>query len=305
MACAVWAADPRFDEARRLYDATEFQQSLHVLSAIPGKDAEVHELMGRNHYMLGDFKRASEALEQAFNEQPSNADYALWLGRAYGRRAETSGPFTAAGWASKARQYFEKAAHLNPRNVEALSDLFEYYLEAPGILGGGMDKAQTVAGQMARVDPSEGYWAMYKLAEQRKDYSRAEEQLRRAVEVAPRPIGKFIELARFLTRQGRYQEAEQSIERAEKIAPNSPRLMYAQGGPVHRDGAQPGGGQGAAGAVSQRHSDAGRSAARGGRQAAAQSQGRVSGACSSAKPSDSAPRRCAPTRCVRCSRGWA
>jgi tetratricopeptide (TPR) repeat protein len=228
MACAVWAANPRTDEARRLYDATEFQQSLHVLGAIPVKDAEVHALTGRNYYMLGDFKRASEALERACNAEPSNADYALWLGRAYGRRAETSGPFTAAGWAFKARQYFEIAARLNPRDLDALSDLFEYYLEAPGILGGGVDKAQAVAGQMAGVDASEGYWAMYKLAERRKDYSRAEEQLRRAVEAAPRSVGKFIELARFLAKEGRYQEAERSFERAEKIAPNSPRLMYAR-----------------------------------------------------------------------------
>lgn len=228
MACAAWAANPRLDEARRLYDATEFQQSLHVLGAIPEKDAEVQALTGRNYYMLGDFKRATDALERACAAQPSSADYALWLGRAYGRRAETSGPFTAPGLASKARQYFEKAAHLNPRNLDALSDLFEYYLEAPGILGGGTDKAQAVAGQMAQVDPSEGYWARYKLAEQRKDYSRAEDQLRRAVEAAPRPINKLIELARFLTRQGRYQEAEQSFERAEKIAPNSARVMYAR-----------------------------------------------------------------------------
>lgn len=228
LACAAWSAGSPVDEARGLYNATDFQQSLRVLNAIPNKDADVYGLMGRNYYMLGDFKRASEALEKASSGQPSNADYALWLGRAYGRRAETSGPFTAAAYASKARQYFEKAAQLSPRNVEALSDLFEYYLEAPGILGGGMDKAQAVAGQMARVDPSEGYWAMFKLSEQRKDYSRAEEQLRRAIETAPRPIAKFIELARFLARQGRYQEAEQSIERAEKMAPNSPRLMYAR-----------------------------------------------------------------------------
>ena len=69
---------------------------------------------------------------------------------------------------------------------------------------------------------------MYKLAEQRKDYSHAEEQLRRAIESAPRSVGKFIELARFLTRHGRYGEADQSFERAEKIAPNSPKLMYAR-----------------------------------------------------------------------------
>jgi cytochrome c-type biogenesis protein CcmH/NrfG len=228
LVCAGWAGSPHFDEARKFYELTNFQQSLNELAAIPEKDAEVHELMGRNYYMLGDFKKASEALEKAFSGQPSNSDYALWLGRAYGRRAETSGPFTAPGFASKARQYFEKAARLDARNLDALNDLFEYYLEAPGFLGGGMDKAQQVAGQMAQVDASDGYWAMYKLAEQRKDYSHAEEQLRRAIESAPRSVGKFIELARFLTRHGRYGEADQSFERAEKIAPNSPKLMYAR-----------------------------------------------------------------------------
>jgi tetratricopeptide (TPR) repeat protein len=178
--------------------------------------------------MLGDFKRASEVLEKASNAQPSNSDYALWLGRAYGRRAETSGPITAPGFASKARQSFEKAARLNPRNIDALNDLFEYYLEAPGVLGGGMDKAQNVAAQIAQVDASDGHWAMFKLAEQRRDYSHAEEQLRRAIDAAPRAVGKFIELARFLAKEGRYQEADQSFERAEKIAPNSPKLMYAK-----------------------------------------------------------------------------
>jgi tetratricopeptide (TPR) repeat protein len=226
--CAGWAGGPPLDEARRLYGLTDFERSLKVLGAIPDKGPEAHELMGLNYYMLSDFKKASEALEKAFNEQPTNSDYALWLGRAYGRRAETSSPFTAPGFASRARQNFEKAARLNPRNLEALNDLFEYYLEAPGFLGGGMDKAQNVAGQISQVDDSEGHWAMYKLAEQRKDYSHAEEQLRRAIDAAPRQIGKFIELARFLSRQGRYQEADQSIERAEKIAPNSPRLIFAK-----------------------------------------------------------------------------
>jgi cytochrome c-type biogenesis protein CcmH/NrfG len=29
-------------------------------------------------------------------------------------------------------------------------------------------------------------------------------------------------------KQGRYQEAEQSFERADKVAPNSPRVVYAR-----------------------------------------------------------------------------
>src|SRR6185369_4259626 len=115
--------------------------------------------------------------------------------RAYGRRAETSSPFTAPGQASKARQYFEKATQLNPRNLEALTDLFEYYLEAPGFLGGGMDKAERTAEQISAIDPAEGHWSRAKLAEKRKDNGGAEEQLRRAVEASPHQVGRLLDLA--------------------------------------------------------------------------------------------------------------
>ncbi|HUA61150.1 MAG TPA: tetratricopeptide repeat protein [Verrucomicrobiae bacterium] len=223
-----WAGSPQLDEARRLFAVTDFEHSLSVLRAIPQKDAEVYELMGRNYYILADFRKASDSFEQAFNQQPSNSSYALWLARSYGRRAETSSVLTAPGLASKARQYFERAAQLNPRNIEALTDLFEYYLEAPGFLGGGYEKAQRIAAQIDQVDASEGHWAMYRLAEQRKDFSRAEEQLRRAVEAAPKQIGKLIDLARFLAKQGRYQEADQSIDRAEQVAPDSARLVFVR-----------------------------------------------------------------------------
>src|SRR5262249_54972503 len=132
----LWAVGD-LDEARNLYSHTNFEQSLKVLLAAPQKDAAAYDLIGRNYYMLGDYKKATENLDKAFAADPQNSAYALWLGRAYGRRAETSSPFTAAGYASKARQNFEKAVSLNPHNLEALTDLFEYYLEAPGILGGG------------------------------------------------------------------------------------------------------------------------------------------------------------------------
>jgi tetratricopeptide (TPR) repeat protein len=154
--------------------------------------------------------------------------HALWLGRAYGRRAESASIFTAPGFATKARQYLERAVELDPRNLDALADLFDYYVEAPGFLGGGMEKAQRTAAQLSLVSPAEGYLAEAKLAEKRNQYSAAETHLRKAVEVAPQQIGKLIELARFLVRQGRVQEADQSLARAERIAPNSFTLMLAK-----------------------------------------------------------------------------
>ena len=227
-ACLAWAAGPDLDRANKLYNLTQFQQSLDVLQALGNKDAAVYELMGRNYYWLAEFKKATEALEKAVALEPGNSGFHLWLGRAYGRRAETSSMITAPGFANKARQFFEKATQLNPANLEAQSDLFEYYLQAPGFLGGGFDKASAKATQIARISPAEGQWAQARLAENRKEYSKAEAHLRRAVELAPQQIGGLIDLARLFTRQGRYQDADLSLAKAEQIAPHSAKLMFAK-----------------------------------------------------------------------------
>jgi Flp pilus assembly protein TadD len=216
------------DQARKLYQLTDYDASLKILEAIQPKDGPVLELIGRNRYMQGEYKKATENLEKAVAAEPDNSDYELWLARAYGRRAETASPFTAPSNANKARQHFEKAVQLNPRNMEALSDLFEYYLEAPGFLGGGLDKAAGIAGQMAAIDPVEGHWAEARLAEKKKEFGTAEEHLQRAAEMAPHQASRLVDLAKFLARQGRYQESDQSFRKAEKIAPNNLQVLYAR-----------------------------------------------------------------------------
>ena len=228
LVCSALASGPDLERARKLYNLTEFQQSLQLLQAVPNKTAAVYDLMGRDYFGQGDFKKATDSFEKAIAMEPGNAQYHLWMGRAYGRRAETSSMLTAPGLASKARQYFEKATQLDKDNLEAQSDLFEYYLEAPGFLGGGFDKASAVAEQISRISPVEGHWAQAKLAEKRKEYPKAEAQLRRAVELAPKQIGRLIDLAHLFTRQGRYHEADLSLAKAEQIEPNSAKLIFAK-----------------------------------------------------------------------------
>lgn len=186
------------------------------------------DLIGRNHFMLSDFKKASEAFEKARGLEPSNSRYAHWLGKAYGRRAETANPLFAPSLATKTRKYFEQAVALDPKNVEAMSDLLEYYLEAPGFLGGGVDKGVRLAGKIAEADPAEGAYALAKVAEKRKEFGQAEVQLRRAVEQAPMQIGRVLDLARFLSKQGRIQESDQIFQQAARINPNHPRLLFAR-----------------------------------------------------------------------------
>jgi len=213
-------------KARQLYEKTRYEEALALLAGLPVENGEVYALMGQCYYMLGDYKRASESLERAVRLEPGNSDYYMWLGRAYGRRAETSSFLTAPGLASKARQSFEKAFQLNPRNLEAVGDLFEYYLEAPSFMGGGLDKARDLAEKTRELDPAEYHYRLARIAEKRKQDKDAEEQLRRAMDLAPRQVGRVLDLASFLAKRGKHQESETLFEQAEKLDPESPKVMF-------------------------------------------------------------------------------
>ncbi len=226
VAVSLQAGQSTLERAEDLYQKTDYAASLEVLRGVANPTAAAYCVMGRDYMMLGDFKKATDALERASGMEPGNSNYALWLGRAWGRRAETSSPFTAPMSAAKARDAFERAVQLDPKNLEALSDLFDYYLQAPGFLGGGEDKAANLAARMAEINPAEYQFSQAQLAERRKEYNSAEEHFRRAVALAPQHVGRFIELARYLAKRGRNQESEAVWAQAEKVAPGNPGVMF-------------------------------------------------------------------------------
>jgi cytochrome c-type biogenesis protein CcmH/NrfG len=41
-------------------------------------------------------------------------------------------------------------------------------------------------------------------------------------------VGRVIDLARYLARHGRYQESEAVFQQAEKLEPNSPKVIFAR-----------------------------------------------------------------------------
>jgi Tfp pilus assembly protein PilF len=109
-----------------------------------------------------------------------------------------------------------------------LGDLFDFYMDAPGIIGGGMEKAAGLLPQFARYDPVGGYLAEARIAEKKKQFTSAEASLRRAIESGHRKAGLLIDLAQFLSRRGRYEESEQVFHEAAEVAPDSPRILLAR-----------------------------------------------------------------------------
>jgi tetratricopeptide (TPR) repeat protein len=221
-----FAQDSR--EAESLYARTEYESALALLQSEKSPNASELALMGKCQLMLGEYKKATANFQKAVALDPNNADYVLWLGRTWGRRAETASPFVAPGNAAKARDYFQKALALDPNNRDALGDLFDYYLDAPGFLGGGADKAEALARRIEAIDPPEGHFLLSEVARKRQQPGDAERELRLAVTLAPTQVGHVIALARFLARQSRLKESDAVLAQADRVAPGSPRVLYAK-----------------------------------------------------------------------------
>lgn len=215
-------------KAASLYARTEYQSALTLLQSVKTPDAAQLALMGECHMMLGDLKKATQDLQKATALEPRNSDYVLWLGRVWGRRAETASPLVAPGNAAKAREYFEAALALDPKNRDAMGDLFDYYLDAPGFLGGGLDKAEALAHRIEAMDPPEGHFLLAEVARKRKQPGDVERELRLAVKMAPTQVGHVIALARFLARESRLKESDALLAQAERVAPGSPRVIYGK-----------------------------------------------------------------------------
>jgi tetratricopeptide (TPR) repeat protein len=223
----VCLAAGELERARKLYTQMSYREAIQALAPLASSsDPAVHETIGKSWFALAEYKKAQESFEKAVALAPSNAVYYHWLGKALGRRAETSNPLSAPMLASKARQNFEKAVELDGRNAEAINDLFSYYLEAPGFLGGGLDKAAALAKRIEALDKVEYHYALAQLAEKRKEFKTAEFHFRQAFSMAPRSVGRAVDLARFLSNQGRTQESEAVFAQAAKIAPDNPRLLF-------------------------------------------------------------------------------
>lgn len=226
---AAQTADPsRMEQAKTLYQKTEYRAVLSMLQPVASKSAAAWNLIGKSYFMTTEYKKAAEAFEKAVDMEPNNAEYVHWLGRAYGRQAETSNPLMAPSRAVKARQQFERAVVLDPRNKEALNDLFDYYLNAPGFLGGGSQKAEELVKQIAKLDEAEGFYARAQISDKKRDFLTAEQQLRKAYELAPRQVGRVIDLAKYLAKLGRVKESDQVFDQAAKLAPSSPQVLYSR-----------------------------------------------------------------------------
>jgi tetratricopeptide (TPR) repeat protein len=181
--------------------------------AVPN-DAQAYSLLTRTYFYMGRWDEAAAAAERAAALDPSASDYQLWLGRAAGEKAAHSSFVTAVRMVPRIRGAFERAVQLDGSNSAARTDLAEFYMEAPGFLGGGKDKALAEAGALEAQDPSAAHWVRAELAQRTKKFDTAEQEYRAAIAASKQPGSRWLDLAGFYLSHGRLDQMEDAINKA-------------------------------------------------------------------------------------------
>ena len=210
-ATPVRAADPpAVEEGVRLFREGRFDEARAALAPAaearpPNPTAVFH--LGRIALARDDPKGAQRWFEAAVELDDRNSTYHMWLGRACGSQAQHAGKLSQIGLARRTKSEFERAVALDPDNLDARMDLISYYLQAPGMVGGSVEKAREQAAEVRKRDALRGALAYASIAEDRKDLAGAEREYRAAAAAHPDSLSPRYGLGIFFTRHTRYDEA--------------------------------------------------------------------------------------------------
>ncbi|OHE82256.1 MAG: hypothetical protein A2X76_06810 [Lysobacterales bacterium GWF1_69_6] len=148
-------------EAEALLKARDPRAAVAVapLLAADPRDPAVRVLQTRALLQQRKAKDALEFAEETVELSPGHAPAHYWLGNAYGARIGQVGMLSQASMAPKIRASFQRAIELDPNLHDARTGLVEFYLQAPGIVGGSVDEARKQADELMRRDPPRGHYA--------------------------------------------------------------------------------------------------------------------------------------------------
>ena len=228
MAAGQALDDVGLEAGRRAYELSDYDRAVKVLQDAAAKNprnGEVLLLLAKSHFELRQFDAAIASAERAVAVAPGNSVYHEWLGRSLGEKASKSSWFSALSLARKAQQEFETAVRLNQKNYSAFQALIEFDCAAPGIAGGGEDKALPKIAQLEAMDEAEGHYAAGNCRRQKKDYHVAEVEFDKALVNAKSPDLIF-DIGDYALKRNQPERLLAVVAAGQKASPGDARTKF-------------------------------------------------------------------------------
>jgi len=234
---ALAATKVKFDaslaEARRAYEASDYTRAIQVLQEAAAKEpqnGDIQLLLAKSYLELQELDAAIRSAEKAVAIDPQNSVYHEWLGRAYGEKADkVVWPPTRIALAKKTGKEFETAVVLDGKNFSARQVLIEFDCGAPGMVGGGEDKAQPHIKELMELDTAEGHYASGNCRRQKKDFAAADEEFTKALESKPKSTELIYDIGDYAVKREQAERLIAVADVGERAAPTDPRGRFYRG----------------------------------------------------------------------------
>jgi tetratricopeptide (TPR) repeat protein len=227
---AVLRADgAALEQARQAYVAGDYHKAIDILKGATSGDpnnGDLYALLSRSYLQLDAYDAAVSAGEKAVSLSPNNSEIHRVLGEAYGAKADHASMLSAYSFARKTQKEFQTAADLDPHNFEALQNLVEYDCAAPGVVGGGEDKAQPLIQKLTSMDAAEGHYAAGNCRAQKKDFSAADAELTKALESKPKTAKRVYDIGDYFLKRSNAAQLLAVADLGEQLAPADPRGKF-------------------------------------------------------------------------------
>jgi len=224
--------DPDLEAGRRAYEASDYAKAIQSLQSAAAKDpqnGDVHLLLAKSYLEIEQRDAAVKSAERAVAIDPQNSKYHEWLGRAYGEKADHAGWFSAVSLAKKTGKEFEAAVRLDEKNLSARQVLIEFDCSAPGIVGGGEEKALPHIQRLAELDAAEGHYAKGNCRRQKKDFAAADQEFGKALESDPKSADLIYDIGDYAVKRSEPGRLLAVASAGERVAPGDPRRRFYRG----------------------------------------------------------------------------
>jgi tetratricopeptide (TPR) repeat protein len=229
LALAAQSTTSAVDQGVKLFEAKKYAEAKAQL-APAGKSSHVAAYyLGRIASEENDLDKAGDWFEQAIKMNEGSSVYHMWMGRVLCEKAQTANKLKQPFLAKNCRNEWERAIQLDPNNLDARSDIIEFYLQAPGIMGGSKDKARQEAQEIKKRDFTRGTAAAANVATRTQDFAGAEREWQSYIKSQPDSSLGHVMLAVTLTTEKKYDEALAVLDKRLAAKPDDKAALYGVG----------------------------------------------------------------------------
>jgi tetratricopeptide (TPR) repeat protein len=217
------------EAARQAFEKSDYSKAVLILQTAAVKEpqnGEIQLLLAQSYYEMEQRDAAVNSAERAVAIDPKSSVFHEWLARTYGEKADHASWFSAVGLAKKTRKEFEKAVQLDEKNFSAMQALIEFDCSAPGLVGGGEDKARPEIARLAALDVSEGHYAEGNCRRQKKEFEAADAEFTKALESNPKSVELVYDIGDYAVKRSQPERLDAVAEMGERLNPKDPRGKF-------------------------------------------------------------------------------